>query len=116
MKEVNNNTIGVIDLYHSLIEHRGWQLTTSQIANFIDFVVLLDDFNLYECMVCKEDDEDGPYITIDLLTDNELIIHLTQYFTDCDKITFSVEKCGKFLLCGYLDKETAINKIYEIVN
>lgn len=116
----SNQDTGIISiqerasLYNSLMEHRGEQMSPSEMVAFHAVASQVQEIGFTDSMVCY--DGDDRQVTFDLLTQAGLILHLTQYFEDpTDQIVYSIERDGKFLRAGHLPINGFSSQLSEVL-
>lgn len=109
-----NTTDVSAKLHTSLMAHRGSLLSGEQIDSFHQVETQLQGLNINEALVRYNETEH--HISYDLLLDNNLILHLTQYFDQpSDQLVYSVEKDDLFVRAGYAPIEGFGRFIAEVI-
>ena len=113
---LRDNITGVSDrLQASLMIHRGGLLLNDQIAKFKQVVSQLQDLKVADAFVRYNETEH--HISYDLLLDNDLILHLTQYFDQpSDQLVYSIERDDIFRRVGYAPIEGFGRFISEVID
>ena len=116
--ESNQDAVSSIEgdspLHASLMEHRGDQMTPSEKDAFNAVARQVQKISFTDLMVCY--DENDRNVTYDLLTQEGLILHLTQYFEEpTDQVVYSIERDGKFLRAGHLPINGFSSQLSEIL-
>lgn len=113
---LRDNITGVTDrLQASLMIHRGGLLLNDQIAEFKQVVSQLQDLKVADAFVRYNETEH--HISYDLLLDNDLILHLTQYFDQpSDQLVYSIERDDTFIRVGYAPIEGFGRFISEFID
>ena len=102
-------------LYGSLMMHRGDLLTPNEMPNFWSVAKQVSEIEFKDSMVCY--DERDRQITYDLLTPNDTIVHLTQYYEEpTDQVVFSIERDNRFLYAGHLPFNNFSTQLLKIIN
>lgn len=112
---LRNNIAGITNRAQaSLMIHRGGLLSNDQIAGFKQVSSQLQDLKVADVFVRYNETEH--YISYDLLLDNDLILHLTQYFDQpSDQLVYSIEKDDLFIKAGYAPIEGFGGFIAEVI-
>lgn len=112
---LRDNPIGVSDkLQASLMNHRGDLLSVNQLEAFKQVASQFQEFVITDALVRYN--ETDHHISYDLLLDNNLILHLTQYFDQpSDQLVYSVEKDDLFIRAGYAPIEGFGRFIAEVI-
>ena len=101
-------------LYVSLMEHRGKQMTPSEMDAFHSVANQVQEIGFTDFMVCY--DEEDRQVTFDLLTQAGLVLHLTQYFEEpTDQVVYSIERDGQFLCAGHLPFNSFSLQLSEVL-
>lgn len=96
----DNITSNSDKLYQSLLMHGGGLLSTEQKTGFNQVANQLQTLNITDVFVRYNETEH--HITFDLLLENNLILHLTQYYNQpSDQLVYSIEKNDLFVKAGY---------------
>ena len=113
---LRDNITGITDrLQASLMIHRGGLLQNDQIAGFKQVASQLQDLKVADVFVRYNEAEH--HISYDLLLDNDLILHLTQYFDQpSDQLVYSIERDDSFLRVGYAPIEGFGRFIAEVID
>ena len=113
---LRDNITGVTDrLQASLMIHRGGLLPNNQISGFKQVASQLQDLKVTDAFVRYNETEH--HISYDLLLDNDLILHLTQYFDQpSDQLVYSIERDDSFIKVGYAPIEGFGRFIEEVID
>ena len=113
---LRDNITGVTDrLQTSLNNHRGGLLSYEQVSAFKQVASQLQDLKVVDAFVRYNKTE--LHISYDLLLDNNLILHLTQYFDQpSDQLVYSVERNDSFIKAGYAPIDGFGGFIAEIID
>ena len=113
---LRDNITGVSDrLQSSLKIHRGGLLSREQVSAFKQVASQLQDIKVVDAFVRYNETEH--HISYDLLLDNDLILHLTQYFDQpSDQLVYSVERNDSFIKAGFAPIDGFGRFIAEIID
>lgn len=103
---VGQVTEGVLDqtqhaemLENSLLSHQGKYLSEAEMSSFKNVVAEIKGLPFVDSLVRYN--KEGRHITSDLLMDDGVLVHLTQYFEEpTDQLVYSIERDGRFLRSG----------------
>lgn len=113
---LRDNTLSVSDrLFMSLMNHRGNLLLTKQMAGFHYVAQQLQNLVVKDAFVRYNETEN--HISYDLLLDNSVVLHLTQYFDQpTDQLVYSVERNDMFVKAGYAPIQGFDKFVEEVVD
>lgn len=111
-----DNPISVSDkLRASLMNHRGSLMSVEQMESFNQLASLLQGVVVKDVLVRYN--ETDHHVSYDLLLNQNLILHLTQYFDQpTDQLVYSVERENQFIKAGYAPFERFDEFIKEVVD
>ena len=100
IRTVSESEVRGARLQDSLSRHKGNLLSTEQHKAFRMLVDEIKALNFKDALARYNDK--AKHITCDLLMDDGLLVHITQYFEEpTDNIVYSVEREADFLRTGY---------------
>ena len=113
---LRDNITDVSDrLQSSLKIHRGGLLSREQVSAFKQVVKQLQDLKVVDAFVRYNETEH--HISYDLLLDDDLILHLTQYFDQpSDQLVYSIERNDSFIKAGFSPIDGFGGFIAEIID
>lgn len=111
-----DNPISVSDkLLASLMNHRGSLMSVKQMESFNKVAMLFQGLVVKDVLVRYNETEH--HISYDLLLNQNIILHLTQYFDQpTDQVVYSVEREDQFIQAGYAPVEGFDVFIKEVVD
>lgn len=102
-------------LHTSLMAHRGNLLSTKQMESFHQVEAQIQCLNVTEVLVRYNDTKH--HLSYDMLLDNQLILHLTQYFDQpMDQLVYSIERDDRFIKAGHAPIEGFGGFILKVVD
>lgn len=102
-------------LLNSLMRHRGNMLSDEEMKAFHVVADQIAEIGFTDAMVCYNDGDD-PQIVYDLVMKENLVVHITQYFTDpVDQIVYHIEKDHKPLFASHLPIDNFKKRLKSMV-